>query len=68
MNLKRYINIILLKLSQKYKISLTEIKTYKNQKKYSTFKVIIYNFEKNTNKEIETRTEKDLLIKLKEMI
>lgn len=68
MNLKRYINIILLKLSKKYKISLTEVKTYKDSKKYSIFKVIIYNYNKNENKEIETRTEKDLLLKLKEMI
>ena len=35
MNIKKYINMMLLKLSQEYKINLTEIKTYKEGKKYT---------------------------------
>ena len=69
MNISKYINILLLKLSEKYKILLTEIITYKNYKKYKTIKLIIYRYDKNGNtkkyKEIETNSYKDLLIKLK---
>lgn len=69
MNIKRYINMILLQLSKDYKINLAEIKTYKEGKKYTTIKLIIYKYDKDKkNKTIETNSEKDLLLKLKEMI
>lgn len=68
MNIKKYINMLLLKLSKDYKISLTEIKIYKNYKKYNNIKLIIYNYQNGKNKNIEVKTEKELLLKLKEMI
>lgn len=69
MNIKRYINIILLKLSIKYKINLTEIKTYKEGKKYTTIKLTIYKYYKDrSNKIIEVNSDRELLIELKEMI
>lgn len=69
MDIKKYINIILLKLSLKYKINLIEIKTYKEGQKYSTLRLTIYNYGKNKeNKTIEVKSTKDLLLKLKEMI
>ena len=68
MNIKKYIDIILLKLSKDYKISLTEIKTYKEYKKYNLIKLIIYNYDKGKKKQIEVKSEKELLLKLKEMI
>lgn len=69
MNIKKYINMMLLKLSQEYKINLTEIKTYKEGKKYITIKLIIYKYNKdNTNKTIEVKNDKELILKLKEMI
>lgn len=69
MNTKRYINIILLKLSIKYKINLTEIKTYKEGKKYTTIKLTIYKYYKDrSNKIIEVNSDRELLIELKEMI
>lgn len=69
MNIKKYINMILLKLSQDYKINLTEIKTYKEGKKYTTIKLTIYKYGKDKkNKTIEVRNDKELILKLKEMI
>lgn len=69
MNIKKYINMILLKLSLKYKINLAEIKTYKEGKKYTTIKLIIYKYNKdNTNKTIEVNSDRELILKLKEMI
>lgn len=69
MNIKKYINMMLLKLSQDYKINLTEIKTYKEGKKYTTIKLIIYKYGKDKkNKTIEVRNDKELILKLKEMI
>lgn len=69
MNYKKYINMILLKLSIKYKINLTEIKTYKKGKKYTTIRLIIYKYYKDkSNKIIEVNSDKVLLIELKEMI
>ena len=72
MNYKRYINMILLQLSSKYDCVLTEIKTYKEYKKYNSIRLILYKYDEEGNKKqyknIEVRNEKDLLIKLKEMI
>lgn len=69
MNIKRYINIILLKLSIKYKTNLTEIKTYKEGKKYTTIRLTIYKYYKDrSNKIIEVNSDRELLIELKEMI
>lgn len=69
MNIKKCINMMLLKLSQDYKINLTEIRTYKEGKKYTTIKLIIYKYNKDkSNKTIEVRNEKELILKLKEMI
>lgn len=72
MNYKKYINIILLKLSNKYDCVLTEIKTYKEYKKYNSIRLILYKYDKEGNKKqyknIEVRNERDLLLKLKEMI
>lgn len=69
MNMKKYINIILLKLSLKHKINLTEIKTYKEGKKYTTIKLTIYKYGKDKkNKFIEANSDRELILKLKEMI
>lgn len=72
MNYKRYINMILLQLSSKYDCVLTEIKTYKGFKKYNSIRLILYKYDEEGNKKqyknIEARNERDLLIKLKEMI
>ena len=76
MNYKKYINMILLKLSNKYQFSLIEIKTYKHKKKYNLIRLTIYKYIINENGEedkeeyniIETKTERELLLKLKEMI
>lgn len=72
MNYKRYINMILLQLSSKYDCVLTEIKTYKQFKKYNSIRLILYKYDEEGNKKqyknIEVRNERDLLIKLKEMI
>lgn len=68
MNYKRYINMILLRLSKNYKISLTQISTYKEYKKFNSIKLIIYNYKKGKNKQIQVKTERELLLKLKEMI
>lgn len=66
MNIKKYINIMLLKLSQEYKINLTEVKTYKEGKKYTTIKLTIYKNKKN--KTIEVNSDRELILKLKGMI
>lgn len=69
MNIKRYINIILLKLSIKHKMNLIEVKTYKEGKKYTTIRLIIYKYYKDkSNKIIEVNSDRELLIELKEMI
>lgn len=72
MNIKQYINIALLKLSNKYDCVLTEIKTYKEMKKYTTIKLILYKYDSKGNKKkyknIEVKSERDLLLKLKELI
>ena len=68
MNTKKYINMILLKLSENYKISLTEITTYKDFKKYKKLTLIVYNYKKNTNINIEAKNEVQLIKILKEMI
>ena len=72
MNYKRYINMILLQLSSKYDCVLTEIKTYKDYKKYNSIRLILYKYDEEGNKSqyknIEVRNERDLLIRLKEMI
>lgn len=69
MNIKKYINMMLLKLSQGYKINLTEIKTYKEGKKYTTIKLTIYKYGKDKkNKSIEVNSDRELILKLKEMI
>ena len=69
MNIKKYINMMLLKLGQEYKVNLTEIKTYKEGKKYTTIKLTVYNYGKDKkNKTIEVKNDKELILKLKEMI
>lgn len=72
MNYKRYINMILLQLSSKYDCVLTDIKTYKQFKKYNSIRLILYKYDKEGNKKqyknIEVRNERNLLIRLKEMI
>lgn len=72
MNYKRYINMILLQLSSKYDCVLTDIKTYKDYKRYNSIRLILYKYDEEGNKKqyknIEVRSERDLLIRLKEMI
>lgn len=74
MNFKRYINMILLQLSNKYYYNLIEMKTYKKGKKYNNIKLVIYKYdeededEKHYYKTIEFRNERELLLKLKEMV
>lgn len=72
MNYKKYINMILLQLSSKYYCVLTEIKTYKQFKKYNSIRLVLYKYDEEGNKKqyknIEVRNERELLIRLKEMI
>lgn len=69
MNIKKYIDMVLLKLSLEYKTNLTEIKTYKEGKKYTIIKLTIYKYGKDKkNKIIEARNDKELILKIKEMI
>lgn len=58
MNIRRYINMILLKLSNKHNIFYMEKITYKEYKKYKTYIIKIDNITK------EFRSEKELLIYL----
>lgn len=64
--------MILLQLSSKYDCILTEIKIYKDYKKYNSIRLILYKYDEEGNKKqyknIEVRNERELLIKLKEMI
>ena len=77
MNIKKYINMILLQLSNKYQFNLIEMTTYKQGKKYRNIKLAIYKYKKANNEDgrektywgtIETRNDRELLLKLKEMI
>lgn len=74
MNYKKYINMMLLQLSNKYAYTLMEIKTYKRGKKYNNIKLTIYKYdeedenEKHYYKTLEFKNERDLILKLKEMI
>lgn len=72
MNYKKYINMMLLQLSNKYQFTLTDIKTYKKNKKYTTIKLIIYKYknedEKQYYKTVEVKNDRELILKLKEMI
>ena len=74
MNFKRYINMLLLQLSNKYYYNLIEMKTYKKGKKYNNIKLVIYKYDKEDESEkhyyktIEFRNERELLLKLKEMV
>ena len=67
MSIKKYINMILLKLSEEYKITYLEIITYKEFKKYKNIKVLLNKKGKKT-KTVEAYNERDLLLKLKEMM
>jgi hypothetical protein len=68
------INIALMQLSNKYQYNLIEMKTYKKGKKYTSIKLVIYKYdekeenEKRYYKTLEFNNERDLLMKLKEMI
>lgn len=71
MNYKRYINMILLQLSNKYHINYIESKTYKHQQKFTNIKIIIHKYDgenKKYYKTIEEKSERAILYKLKEMI
>jgi len=72
MNYNKYVDISLIKLSNTYDCVLTEIKTYKQNKKYGTIRLTIYKYDKDGNKKqyknIEVKNKRDLLLKLKEMI
>lgn len=67
MNINKYLNMILIKLSKEYKINVVKITTYKDTKKYTTIKTTLSK-ENEKDKTIETYTERDLLLKLKELI
>lgn len=74
MNLKKYINMLLLQLSNKYQYNLIEMKTYKKGRKYNNIKLVIYKYdetdpdEKYYYKTLEFKNDRDLILKLKEMI
>lgn len=74
MNIKNMINIALIKLSNKYQYNLIEMKTYKKGKKFTSIKLVIYKYdekeenEKHYYKTLEFKSERDLLLKLKEMM
>ena len=74
MNYKKYINMMLLKLSNEYQYNLADVKTYKKGKKYTNIKLVIYKYdeedenEKHYYKTLEFKSERDLILKLKEMM
>ena len=74
MNIKKYINMLLIELSNKYYFNLIEMKTYRKNKKYSSIKLAIYKYDKtdeekkNYYKTLEFKNERELLLKLKEMV
>ena len=74
MNYRKYINMMLLQMSNKYQYNLIEMKTYRRGKKYSGLKLVIYKYdEKDENeryyyKTLEFKNERELIVKLKEMI
>ena len=76
MSIDKYINMMLTKLSDKYQLILIEVKTYKHNQKYSSFKLTIYKYIINENgeedkkywKTIETSTKREMLIRIKEMM
>ena len=74
MNYRQYINMMLLQLSNKYQCNLIEMKTYKRGKKYNGIKLVIYKYdeidenEKHYYKTLEFKSERELILKLKEMI
>lgn len=74
MNYKKYINMMLLKLSNEYQYNLVDVKTYKKGKKYTNIKLVIYKYDEEDEKEkhyyktLEFKSERDLILKLKEMM
>lgn len=69
----KFINMILTILSEKYKVSYNEQRTYKEQTKSSNFVIKLYDYieEKDKYKCIRTifaKNKTDLLLKLKELI
>ena len=69
----KYINMILLQLSDKYKVNYMEIRKYENRIKYSSYQVKLYNYipEKDkykSKKTIEAKNKMELIYKLKELI
>lgn len=74
MNIKQYINMMLLSLSEKYQYNLIEIITYKKQKKYKNIKLVLYKYDKEDEtkkhyyKTLEFSNSIELIKYLKEMI
>ena len=69
----KFINMVLIRLSDKYKVSYNEQRTYKEQIKNSNFVVKLYEYieEKDKYKCVRTifgKNKTDLLLKLKELI
>ena len=76
MSFDKYINMMLTELSEKYQLILIEVKTYKHNQKYSSFKLTVYKYiidengeeDKQYYKTIETSSKKEMLLKIKEMM
>ena len=74
MNYRKYINMMLLQMSNKYQYNLIEMKTYRRGEKYSGLKLVIYKYDENDEDEkyyyktLEFKNERELILKLKEMI
>jgi hypothetical protein len=68
---KKYINMMLLKLSEKHQYTLINTTTYKRGKKYNGYKLVIYDYLKDDKvykETLEFKNEIELLIYLKELI
>ena len=69
----KYINMILLQLSNNYKVNYTELRTYKENRIYTNFIVKLYKYmplkdKYRCTKTIEARNKRALVLKLKELI
>lgn len=65
---KKYINMLLLQLSNKHQYTLINTTTYKKGRKYNSYKLVIYDYIKDDKiykETLEFKNEIELLIYLK---
>lgn len=68
---RKYINMLLLQLSNKHQYTLINTTTYKKGNKYKGYKLVIYDYikeDKIYKETIEFKNEIDLINYLKELI